>query len=203
MLRTRLLPEICSRPIAASMLLAVLPLAPLQADTDTHVLTFYAGRYSDDRLTQAVLSRPLDYMDSRLAVVALGREFDFENPSHQWEIEGQAGRHYGEQTHWEFNLLAIYRWQRFPWDRFVRTTAAVGEGLSYATRVPPLEEASPTNEGTARLLNYILVELTIAPPEETRWSLAFRIHHRSGVYGLFGGVDGGSNVIAGGIKWRF
>jgi hypothetical protein len=198
-----LLPEFRLRPMAAHGALAALLSSPLPADAGNHALTLYGGRYSDDRLTQAVLSRPLDYMDSHLAVAALSREFAFESPAHQWEIEGQAGRHFGDQTHWEFNVLAIYRWQRFPWDRFVRTTAAVGEGVSYATRVPPLEVASPTNEGAARLLNYILIELTFAPPAETDWSLVFRIHHRSGVYGLFGDVDGGSNVIAGGIKWRF
>ena len=31
----------------------------------------------------------------------------------------------GEQNHWELNVAPIaLRWQRFPWDEFVHTTAA-------------------------------------------------------------------------------
>lgn len=172
------------------------------AQANDYALTIYTGKYSDDRLTQAMLSKPLDYMDSWIGVAALSQAFAFENPAHQWEIEGQVGKHWREQTHWEFNLLALYRWQRFPWSDRFDTSIAVGEGLSYATEVPPLEEASPTNVGATRLLNYIVIELTFAPPQAKNWSLVYRIHHRSGVYGIFNNVEGGSNVIAGGIKWR-
>jgi hypothetical protein len=189
--------------LAAGLLLVGLLLVPLRVECADRALTLYAGRYSDDRLTSALLSKSLDYMDSHLVVAAVSRAFEFDSPSHQWELEGQVGKHFGDQTHWELNGLAIYRWQRFPWNRLVRTTVAAGEGLSWATRVPPLEEASPTNEGAARLLNYILVEVTVAPPGDSDWSLVFRIHHRSGVFGLFEDVDGGSNIIAGGVKWRF
>lgn len=170
--------------------------------TDKH-LTLYVGKYSDDRLGDVLVSKPIDYLDSYIATVALGRAFAFDNPGHQWEWETQLVKHVGRQHHWELNALLIYRWQRFPWRRVLRTTLAIGDGLSYASDVPPLEAASHTNEGATRLLNYILVEMTAAPPQVTDWSLVLRVHHRSGVYGLFDDVEGGSNVIGIGIKFHF
>lgn len=147
-----------------------------------------------------MLSKPVDFMDAYLLVMAGTKAFRMDNPAHQWEIEGQLAKHFRAQRHWELNILAIYRWKRFPWHERLPTTLAIGDGLSYATDVPPLEAASTTNEGAGRLLNYILVEMTVAPPQVKSWSFIVRVHHRSGVYGLFDGVEGGSNVIGAGIK---
>lgn len=166
-------------------------------------LTLYLGKYSDDRLGDVLLSKPVAYANSYLAVAAWSRAFELNSPAHQWEVEVQAGKHLRSQHHSEFNLLALYRWQRFPWQHRLKTTVAIGDGLSYATAIPPLEASSTTNVGATRLLNYILVETTFAPPSVTDWSLVVRVHHRSGVYGLFDDVEGGSNVLAAGIKFRY
>jgi hypothetical protein len=176
--------------------------SPLWA-AGSNSLTLYAGRYSDDRLGDVLLSKPVTYMNSWLLAVAASHAFALASPAHQWELEGQLARHVRGQHHWETNLLAIYRWQRFSWRRVLQTSLAVGEGLSYASRVPPLEAASQTNVGATRLLNYILVEMTVAPPQVKDWSLVVRVHHRSGVYGLFNDVKGGSNVIAAGVKFYY
>ncbi len=166
-------------------------------------LTFYVGKYSDNRLGDILLSKPVALIDSWLAAAALSHAFAFESFKHQWEIEAQLAKHYRGQDHWEVNLVAIYRWQYFPWNHRLRTTLAIGDGLSYAAEIPPLEEASKTNVGATRLLNYILVETTFAPPEVSDWSLVVRVHHRSGIFGLFDDVEGGSNIIAAGIKFYY
>ena len=174
-----------------------------QACAADYALTLYVGKYCDDRLGDILLSKPIEFVDSWLAVAAVSRAFRMKSPDHQFELEGQLGKHFRGQTHWEANIVAIYRWQRFPWQDKLRTSLAVGDGLSYASEIPPLEASSPTNVGAARLLNYVLVEATVAPPQITDWSLVVRVHHRSGVYGLFNGVEGGSNVIAAGIKFYY
>lgn len=173
------------------------------ASASDQYLTFYSGRYTDDKLGHVLVNKPITFERSALAVAALSRVYPFESDKHQWELEGQIGKHYRAQTHWEFNALAIYRWNRFPWDHFLKTTVAIGDGVSLATEVPPLEASSPSNEGARRLMNYILVETTFAPPGASSWSLVARVHHRSGVYGLFGDVRGGSNIIAVGIKMKY
>lgn len=173
-----------------------------QAD-DSYALTLYLGKYSDDKLGHVLLSKPVDFYDSYLATVALSKAYQLQNPSHQWEIEAQLAKHYRSQDHLEFNLLAIYRWNRFPWNNHLRTTFAIGDGLSYASEIPKLEASSPSNVGATRLLNYIMVEMSVAPPFTEDWALVTRVHHRSGVYGLFNDVEGGSNVVAAGIKILF
>lgn len=165
-------------------------------------ITLYNGKYTDNRLGDVLLSKPVDQLDSYLAVIAWSRAFAFKSPKHQWELEAQLGKHYRGQTHAEFNLLAIYRWQQTPWQHLLTTSFAIGDGLSYATKVPPLEAASHTNVGATRLLNYIMLEMTVAPPQVKNWSIIARIHHRSGVYGLFNDVKGGSNVVAIGLKFH-
>ncbi len=185
------------------LLLLSVVLIPFEAFATEYYLTLYGGKYSDNKLGHVLLSKPVDFIDAYLGVVALSRGFAFESPAHQWELEAQLGKHYRGQRHWEFNIAALYRWQRFPWQALLRTTLAIGNGLSYATQTPPLEAASQSNVGATRLLNYVVVEMTVAPPEVTAWSLLVRVHHRSGVYGLFDGVEGGSNVITVGAKFHY
>ncbi len=166
-------------------------------------LTLYNGKYTDNRLGDVLLSKPVDQMDSYLAVIAWSKAFQFKTPKHQWELEAQLGKHYRGQDHLELNLLAIYRWQKTPWQHILKTSFAIGDGLSYASKVPPLEAASHTNVGATRLLNHIMLEMTAAPPQAKDWAIVARVHHRSGVYGLFNDVKGGSNVIAVGLKFRY
>lgn len=166
-------------------------------------ITVYAGKYTDHRLLEVFTNHPVPYEHSYAIAAAVARVFSTPSPGRQWEAEWQVVKHAGIQTHWEFNAVLIHRWTRFPWNRWVRTSMAIGDGLSYATTVPRLELESPSNEGAARLLNYVVLELGLAPPEAQRWSIIGRIHHRSGVYGLFADVDGGSNVMSLGMKYRY
>ena len=87
----------------------------------------------------------------------------------------------------------------FPWNDYVYTTFAVGEGVSYATAVPKLEKE--LQDTTHQLQNYLMFELTLSPPQHREWAFVTRIHHRSALFGVYG--DGGSNVLAVGVKYRF
>jgi len=48
-----------------------------------------------------------------------------------------------------------------------------------------------------------MFEFDFALPHEPSWSLVTRIHHRSGVFGLFGGVHGATNAFSLGIRYHF
>lgn len=173
---------------------------PVAAD---RYLTVYVGKYTDHKLLEVFTDHPIPYDHSYAIAAAIAQVFSTPSTGRQWEVEWQMVKHAGIQTQWEFNAVLIHRWKRFPWNRQVRTSIAIGDGLSYATTVPQLELESPTNEGAARLLNYLVLELSLAPPSAERWSIVGRVHHRSGVYGLFGDVDGGSNILSLGVKYRY
>ena len=169
-----------------------------------HAVTVYAGPYTDNSLpNEIVLFQPLSFESATLAAVALSQVVGEPGEHHQWEVEGNVVQWFGHQDHQELNGLLMYRWRTFPWNDVVRTTFGIGNGLSYATSKPKLEQFFHPRTGTKNVLYHIAVEFTFAAPEWKHWSYVARIHHRSGVFGLFDGVDGGSNALTFGLRYGF
>ena len=165
-------------------------------DESKWAVTLYGGRLTQDSLPDT-LSFSASYADSYVGVAALSWQFYRLGEHIRLEVEGQVAKHFGEQDHWELNAVAIARWVTFPWNAYLATTFAAGEGISYATKIPKLEE----KPGASQWLNYLLVEVTFALPTHPEWALVGRIHHRSGYWGAL--APNSSNVAAAGIKYRF
>lgn len=106
-----------------------------------------------------------------------------------------------QPTIYEFDPYLAFRWTNLPWNHYVNTSFAFGEGISYATSVPALEKRD--NENTKRLLNLLVFEATFALPQYPQLQLVARIHHRSGAYGLYHAGNTGSNDVGLGIKYLF
>jgi len=123
-----------------------------------------------------------------VGVVQLSGNFTVRNGSNQHTI-------------YEFNPYIEGRWANFPWNKYVNTSFAIGEGISYDTSIPSLEGKS--SENTKRLLNYLLLEATFAPPSYPQLQIVARIHHRSGCFGLYHAGNTGSNAIGLGIRYLF
>jgi|WetSurMetagenome_2_1015567.scaffolds.fasta_scaffold327453_2 hypothetical protein len=106
-----------------------------------------------------------------------------------------------ENTIYEFDPYLAFRWANLPWNKYVNTSLAIGEGLSYVTSVPAIERGYSND--TKRLLNYLMLEATFAPPSYPRLQFVARIHHRSGAYGLYHAGNSGSNDVGVGIRYLF
>lgn len=104
-----------------------------------------------------------------------------------------------EHTIYEVDPYIAFRWANFPWNYTINTSFAIGEGISYASSYPSLEKKSNVN--TKRLLNYLMLEATVASPYYPRLQVVARIHHRSGAYGLYHAGNTGSNVIGLGVRY--
>ena len=119
----------------------------------------------------------------------------------QFEVEFDAARHFGDANQYEAVLAPFIRWTAFPWNRHVYTNFRVSAlGLSYATGVSAWERQ---NSGQARGSNFLqfgAFELTFASQGRSPVEFFVRLHHRSGVYGLINGVDGGSSYLAIGVR---
>lgn len=161
----------------------------------------YSGFGTTSDLGQ-VLTFNIDSEDSQFLGVVLNHEIFSFWRYFNFELEGQVLRHFGKQDNWEFNGLFLVRFNPFPWDKYLDTSFAVGEGLSYATSTPKIEVEQHSNQ-TSRFLNYLLLELAFQLPKYPEWALASRIHHRSGIYGTFNGVDGASNFLGLGLRYHF
>ncbi len=160
----------------------------------------YHGEYATNRMVELLTEWNPDYMDEHLAAVVLANRFHTTGDNLHWEVETQLASGYDSPRHYELNLVLVARWDLFPWDDYLDTSFAFGEGLSYASRVPPDERDQDPN---SEFLNYLLTEIAFKIPRTRRWEAFSRIHHRSGVAGTFSGVWGGSNVVAYGLRYEF
>lgn len=186
-----------SAAILATMLASAAGRAE-EAGDRRHAVTFFGAWLTDNSWKEIAALDGVAMRDSGLAGGALSREIA---GTRNWalEIEGQAVKHFGEQSHWEFNLPLFARWRTFPWNDRVPTSLAFGIGPSYATELPPAEVE--LDGDSARFLLYWTAELEIGLPDSP-WSGIARLHHRSSGYGVFADA-GGSNALAFGIRRRF
>ena len=179
------------------VLTAVLFARPADAET---FLTAFGGMASKGDIWET-MGFQAGAFESYLAGLALARTLGRHGEWARWEAEVQGVKHMGMQTHLEGVGLVLLRWRAFPWGRYLATTLAVGDGLSYCSREPEVEIRRQGR--STRLLNYLLFEITVAPPGDERWSLSLRQHHRSGIFGTFDGMHGGSDFWVAGVRRAF
>ena len=181
--------------------LAGLVLPPPAAAGEDKAITVavFGGVLTNNNWEDVFTPWDLDTRDSTLVGLAISHGIGPIDPRFGFEIEGQVVHHFGDQDHWEFNLPVVARWKAFPWDDVVDTSVAFGIGPSYASEIPKVEVA---NRGDSqRLLVYWMAEIEVGPPDKD-WSALFRLHHRSGAFGLVAD-EGGSNALVIGLKQRF
>ena len=192
------------RRVAAALVLVVAGSETLAvAESAAWTTTVYGARVSSETGWEDIVLNPLgaEYVDAFLVAGALSRPYaDFRGGALQLEAEGQAVYNFGDQHHWEFNVVPVVaRWRQFPWSHRVNTSAAFGLGLSYATETPEVEVAI---EGQSeQLLIYWMLEAT-AGPLLAPWEITLRLHHRSVAWGLMG-EEGGMNAVGLGIRYAF
>lgn len=188
--------------IAVIMVIALMPAFIAKASAaDDFAVTVYGGRMTDGDFGDA-LTGQADFIDAYVVVGALSWTFAryFEDAL-SFELEGQVGKWWGDQHNVEFNLPLAIRWSKFPWNRYVSTSLAYGLGPSYATKEPAAE--IDEHDSTKKFLVYWFGEIAFGPPD-SNWAGVFRIHHRSGAFGLIADRgEGGSNTLAVGLKYRF
>lgn len=184
-----------------TFVVAFLLTLPQTAETkEDWAVTLYGASQLWGNIWQTFYSPDFEPSYYFVALAVSRRMFSFQKHL-DLELEGQGVKHLGNQHHWEFNGLFTLRWLTFPWNKYIDTTIAIGEGLSYATETPKLE--AETHKNSLQFLNYLMMELTFALPETPKWSLAVRIHHQSGIFGIFDGVQGASNALCIGLKYKF
>ena len=147
--------------------------------------------------TRTILGAGLAYEITRLGEGALWPIWEAEY-NFGWRFENGHQDGFAEHTFVPF----IFRWDQMPWNQWINTTLAAGEGLSYAAHIPSLERELQKAD-VSHFMNYLMFELTMALPKWKNESLFFRIHHRSGMFGMFGGADGGSNLLVFGLRLGF
>ncbi|NOU07464.1 MAG: hypothetical protein HOO99_14915 [Hyphomicrobiaceae bacterium] len=118
------------------------------------------------------------------------------------EAEIGAGRRFGIGAS-EGWAAAYIRYDNFPWKHILRTTFAASVGVDYITKLPLSEDNADPTRARSKFLHYFSPEVTFALPDSPQHEMVFRLHHRSGVFGLFNGVRGGADAFTVGYRYRF
>ena len=187
------------RTLIALMIL-LLGISPDLSSAEDFAVALYAGQLTKEKWENAIVPGA-EFADASIVVASASWTYlRYFHGNLSFEIEGQMGRYFGEQDHWEINLPILgLRWHRFPWDDHLATSIAWGIGSSYATQVPKVE--LETNDSSNKWLIYWFWELTFGPPT-ANWEVLMRLHHRSKGFGLVA-EDGGSNAVCAGLRYRF
>jgi hypothetical protein len=190
-------------------LIAMIPMSAGASDipqivdgSKPYAVHFFGGQNFDEYLSDFFKGGGYgQYNDAYLAGAAASKRFATWN-SISIEIEGGVGQHFGAYDATELWSAVFFRFHAFPWNKYVYTTAAASVGLSYLSNVPQIEKRKNDGRGS-HLLHYFAPEITFALPEHKDIELVFRLHHRSGVAGLFNGVRDATNVPTVGFRFRY
>lgn len=105
---------------------------------------------------------------------------------------------------YELNPFFRATWENFPWNKYLVTTASIGEGVSFASDIPEREirDAEQAEKAT-KMLNFLIFECSFALPSHPDIQFVYRIHHRSGAFGLYNSSNSGSTAIGFGLRYLF
>lgn len=186
--------------LVAMMIAATLMVFPMPIDAEEPwYVSFYAGQSNHKKY--------IDYFklaaapeNSFIFTLAGGRTIYRINRFLTIDAEGFIAQHSGRQTNQETGIALILR-SRFNISENINLGIAAGDGLSYASTTPKVE--TDNSETTSRLLNLLLTEAAVGLKKE-KIDIFFRIHHRSGIFGLVNGIEkGGSNFHTLGVRYYF
>ncbi|MCG6159819.1 hypothetical protein LFX13_06135 [Leptospira bandrabouensis] len=174
-------------------------------------LVLYGGIFTTTDLIPIVFRQKTDYKESYIGTIGISRPFDYRIRWFDFLWEGNVTKHFGEMNHWEVNGFYIVKIERMYGSPF---SLSLGEGLSLASENPKLENKAKGYylDGLQKdaiesraLLNYMMVEFSSYLPFERKTEVFIRVHHRSGIFGLYCPPDPncGSNFISYGLRTTF
>jgi hypothetical protein len=179
--------------------------APCRGDCGTAI---YWGTYVDDSMSDLVIGpespSAWSYRDDHLAAVTVSREMArLFGDRLRLEPELGIGQRFGEQDETEAWAALFVRYRGFPWDDVLVTSFALSTGLNYATDVSELERERARDGEGSQWMHFFSPEITLALPSLPEVELMFRMHHRSGVFGLVSDAWGGAQYATVGLRIRF
>jgi hypothetical protein len=121
------------------------------------------------------------------------------------EAEAQVMKHFGAQDHVEATVALVLRSGQFALPGGFEMNVAFGNGLSHSFADAALEIGRTGLPGvnTYRTQYHMSFEAAFSSPAHPNASVFFRLHHRSGIYGLISPRKSGANFVGGGVRWTF
>lgn len=175
-------------------------------------VVLYGGIFTTTDLIPIVFRQKTDYKESYIGTIGVTRPLEYRIRWFDFLWEANVTKHFGEMKHWEANAFYIVKIDRIYDSPF---SLSLGEGMSLASENPKLENKAKgyyLESGLQKdaiesraLLNYMMVEVSSYLPFERKTEIFLRIHHRSGIFGLYCPPDPncGSNFVSYGFRTAF
>jgi hypothetical protein len=180
-----------------------------------HAVTFLVGQAVNTDFTQIIIEPwTWDFVDLTVVGAAVSTRLGTINELFgsadsgdigddiSVEVEAGASYRFGEESLGELWGALYFRYDGFGWNDIVYTTVAINTGLSILSETSEFERGRSDGQSSL-VLHYLAPEITFADPDNKNLELVFQLHHRSGIFGLFDDVSGGSTFISTGIRMRF
>lgn len=185
--------------------LAAAVLAPLAAAGQDFDWSFgaYGGQYYDTEPAGLIKGKAGFHHQYLVALTASKTLWRSSTLPLTLELDGMVGQQFGQAALQEVAVAPVARWSGFPWNEVLATSVRVGPlGISYTSEVSPLERG-PQGEG-AQTLNFLVMELTLARPQDRANEVFVRLHHRCTIYDLINNYGAnGEDFLALGWRRRF
>ncbi len=155
-----------------------------------------------DRLVTAQLRLQKSYFISLAADKVLASDFTLIGKHNSLEVEGQITQHLGREDHQEATLALALRSGEVGIIGGTSANFMWGNGGSYAFSAPRLEQGNGGLYGVdvPRFQYMMLFETEFSDSSAPDVHLFFRVHHRSGIYGLISSGKTGSNHLGMGLR---
>lgn len=198
----------CIRSVKKSclnfILILTFSIAHAQADEfPKQSLALYGGLGSQIPMVDIVRFRRMKLEPQWILSTAYSRALWSDSQTLALELEGSFTKYMENPSNFSIASAFLLRWLNTPWSSVIPGSVALGNGLSFASEIPDIESRHLSKN--SRLLYHLIFEFTwtLQDQEVTRWEALFRVHHRSGIFGIFEGVVGGSDFLCLGLRRRF
>ncbi len=171
-------------------------------------LNFYLGQGVHnylDQISKDISQGDMVFAPTYIVTLSYSKTLYDVNEHFKMGFETDVGKHFGLQENGEVGVLWLFMLKAiFPANPYVEMDVIYGEGLSYAIGTPYFEDG-PKNEPDKRypFQSFLIFDFDLYLSRYPKTHLFYRVHHRSGVYGLITPEQVGSNFIGFGIKHIF
>lgn len=188
----------------------IFPSYPDSNSNSKYNLFAFGGIFVNSDLAPISFNLDFKYKPSYLWAFGVNRKLNKKFSIFEFELETLLGRHTGYMNHWEGVVLGIARINNV---FNLPVSVAIGEGQSIGSQNPKMENLRKGyDRGKFNLddieskpwLNYLMFEVDYKFQNvEQEPRLFVRIHHRSGIYGVYCSPHPpcGSNYIVYGFKF--
>lgn len=180
--------------VSVFIALAVCAATDTAAQSGKQALSLYGGPFTHEYVSQILQGHFV--VDGPMLGLAYDRGIFYLGSGLTLEAEAQVTHFFSEQP---YSTAAAGLGLRYDMTRIIGnySSFAIYTGPSYADDPPRFDRRK------GYFLEYVAIEVAVAPVMDSPWDGVIRMYHRSGAFGLYGSHTDGGTMLGVGIRRRF